>query len=66
MLVKMKTFYIKVFLLTNQRNMCSFHDNGKIPTQRDKKQLYKNLIRREEMREEEKEKHLKINIRYIL
>ena len=35
MLVKMKTlFYIKVFLLTNQRNICSFHHIGKIPTQK--------------------------------
>ena len=38
--------------------MRSFHNDGKkIPTQRDQKQLYINVRRRADIREEKKEKH---------
>ena len=52
MFIKIKTFCIKVFLLTNQKkNVLISSRWEKIPTQRDQKQLYINVGRREEMRE---------------
>ena len=61
-----KLFCIKFFLLTNQKkNVLISLRWDKIPTQRHQKQLYINVIRREEMRKKKSEKQDKSQV-YII